>query len=210
MELILIRHGETDWNKDHVFRGKKDMRLNATGILQADAVGDALADRVFEAVYSSPLKRAMVTATRVAKPHEMQVREAPDLSDINFGLWEGLTQTEVQERWPAIYKRWVEGPSWVKFPGGEGVRRAWKRVNSGLREILFLHGTGTIVIVSHRVPIKMMTAYLMGKKRGQIHEVKHDPGAISIFEVDGVKGRPIVLNDRRHLEKLGLPAQDDF
>ncbi len=210
MELILIRHGETDWNKDHVFRGKKDMRLNATGILQADAVGDALADRVFEAVYSSPLKRAMVTATRVAKPHEMQVREAPDLSDINFGLWEGLTQKEVQERWPKIHRRWVDNPSWVRFPGGEGVRKAWKRVNSGLREILFLHGTGTIVIVSHRVPIKMMTAYLMGKKRKQIHEVKHDPGAISIFEVDGVRGRPIVLNDRRHLDKLGLPAQDDF
>ncbi len=210
MELILIRHGETDWNKDHVFRGKKDMRLNATGILQADAVGDALADRVFEAVYSSPLKRAMVTATRVAKPHEMQVREAPELSDINFGLWEGLTQKDVQERWPAIHKRWVGNPSWVKFPGGEGVRRAWKRVNSGLREILFLHGTGTIVIVSHRVPIKMMTAYLMGKKRKHIHEIKHDPGAMSIFEVDGVRGRPVVLNDRRHLDKLGLPAQDDF
>ena len=210
MELILIRHGETDWNKDHVFRGKKDMRLNATGILQADAVGDALSERVFEAVYSSPLKRAMVTATRVAKPHEMEVRPVPDLSDINFGLWEGLTQKEVEERWPEPYRKWVERPAWARFPHGETVRKAWKRVNSGLREILFLHGTGTIVIVSHRVPIKMMTAYLTGMKRGQIHQVKHDPGAISIFEVDGVSGKPMVLNDRRHLEKLNLPPQDDF
>lgn len=210
MELILVRHGETDWNKDQVFRGRKDMRLNATGILQADAVGDALSGRVFDAIYSSPLKRAMVTATRVAKSHEIQVRVAPELSDINFGLWEGMTMQQVQERWPAVYTRWVDRPAWVRFPHGESVRKAWKRVNSGLREVLFMHGTGTIVIVSHRVPIKMMTAYLTGMKRRDIHSIKHDPGAISIFEVEGVEGRPVVLNDRRHLEKLGMPPPPDF
>ena len=210
MELILVRHGETDWNKGSIFRGHEDVKLNATGILQADATADALKGKVFEAIYSSPLKRAMVTAVRIALPHEIKVREFEAFLDVNYGLWQGLKEETVKERYSKAYDRWNTSPARMKFPGGEKIKNAWKRVNSGLRELLMIHGTGSVVIVSHRIPIKFMTAYLLGKGLNGFADVRHDPCAISVFEVQGREYAPVVLNDTRHLAKLGLPPPRDF
>lgn len=90
------------------------------------------------------------------------------------------------------------------------MKKAWKRVNTSLRELLVLHGLGTVVIVSHRIPLKFMTAYLLGTGFDSFPSVKHDPCAISIFSVDDGKFEPIVLNDTRHLAKLRLPEPRDF
>jgi broad specificity phosphatase PhoE len=210
MELILIRHGETDWNTGAIFRGHEDVRLNATGIAEADATADVLKDKVFEAIYSSPLKRSLVTARRIALPHEIIVRENDGLLDINYGTWQGRKESTVEERNPTAYARWIKTPTKMKFPGGESTKKAWKRVNTALREILFIHGTGTIVLVSHRIPIKFMTAYLLGKDFSEFPSIKHDPCAMSVFEVENRVPTPIILNDTRHLAKLNLPPQRDF
>ncbi len=210
MELILVRHGETDWNKELVFRGHMDIRLNATGIAQADATAKALEAKVFEAIYSSPLKRAMVTAKRIASPHEIEVREKFDLVDINYGVWQGLPESTVKLKYPGLYEKWLKTPSRVRPPGGESPRKCWKRVVSALREIIFLHGTGTVVIVSHRIPVKLMTAYLLGKNRHYIGRIRHDPCAISIFEVEERKFKPVILNDTSHLAGLKTAEQRDF
>ena len=210
MELIIIRHGETDWNREKVFRGRRDIRLSAAGIAQADATAEALKDKVFEAIYSSPLKRSLVTARRIAKPHQIEVRESPGFNDISFGLWEGLPSKTVAERYPKAFRIWTEKPGRSRFPQGESVKRAWKRVNSSLRELLWTHGTGTVVIVSHRVPIKLMTAYLLDKKRNAIGGIRHDPCAMSVFKVRHRDYEPVVLNDTSHLEKLDLPQYTDF
>jgi len=211
LDLLLIRHGETEWNKDKVFRGLMDMRLNATGIAQADATAEALKDIVFDAVYTSPLKRAMVTARRIAKPHEIELRVGDGFSDMHFGSWQGLTEAQVQERYAPMLRKWKESPAKFRAPGGESTKKAWKRVNSQLREVLFTHGTGTVVIVSHRVPLKMMTAYLLKQKRDTINQIRHDPCAISVFRVhDRGKYEPVKLNDSSHLQRLNLPKPDDF
>lgn len=210
LELILVRHGETDWNKEGYFRGHEDVKLNARGIAQADAVAEALRSKVFEAIYSSPLKRAMVTATRIAMPHEIKVRENMAFVDINYGTWQGKKESVVKERYAPLYKRWKETPHKVKFPGGESVKKAWKRVNSGLRELLVLHGTGCVVIVSHRIPLKFMTTYLLGRPLKEFNEVVHDPCAISVFEIEDREYRPVVLNDTSHLRKLGGEGYRDF
>jgi broad specificity phosphatase PhoE len=210
MELILVRHGETDLNRDSVFRGRMDVRLNATGIAMAEATAEALKDKVFEAIYSSPLKRAFVTAVRIASPHQIEVRPKLDFVDISYGVWQGLPESEVKAKWPGLYQKWLSKPTWVRFPGGESTRHCWRRVVSGLREILFQHGTGTIVVVSHRVPIKYMTAYLLGKGRGSITKIRHDPCAISIFRIDDMMYTPVVLNDTSHLGGVSQAAEKDF
>jgi broad specificity phosphatase PhoE len=210
LELVLIRHGETEWNKEGYFRGHEDVKLNADGIVQADAVADALKDKVFEAIYSSTLKRAMVTARRIAMPHDIAVRERPALLDINYGTWQGKKEADVALKYAPLYKRWKETPWKMKFPGGDSVKKVWKRVNTGLRELLFLHGTGTVVLVSHRIPLKMMTTYLLGKHLDEFNQVVHDPCAMSIFQVDGRTYKPVALNDTRHLQKLNLPKPRDF
>ena len=211
LRLILIRHGETDWNKEEVFRGLSDIRLNETGIAQAEATAESLKADLLEAIYSSPLKRALVTARRIALPHDMEVRLIDDLRDINYGAWQGLTEAQVGEKWPKDYERWMKSPGRMRFVGGKSTKKCWKRVISALRELLWLHGTGTIIIVSHRIPIKMMTAYLLGKNRHHINEITHDPCAISVFEIkDRQDFRPVKLNDTSHLASLHLADQKDF
>lgn len=210
MELILIRHGVTDWNEGGIFRGHEDVRLNALGIAQADATAEALQDRVFEAIYASPLKRALVTARRIALPHEIDVRPNDGFLDVNYGAWQGLKETTVKEKYPVAYDKWMKSPAKVKFPGGENMKKAWKRVNSTLRELMFTHGTGTVVVVSHRIPLKFMTAYLLHESPNDFYKIRHDPCAISIFEVNGREAKPVILNDSRHLAKLSQPPAKDF
>ncbi|OGS56470.1 MAG: hypothetical protein A3K60_02960 [Euryarchaeota archaeon RBG_19FT_COMBO_56_21] len=210
LELILIRHGVTDWNEGGIFRGHEDVRLNAVGIAQADATAEVLKDRVFEAVYSSPLKRAFVSARRVALPHEIDVRPHDGFLDVSYGAWQGLKESTVKEKYPVAYDKWLKTPAKVKFPGGENMKKAWKRVNSALRELLFMHGTGTVVIVTHRIPLKFMTTYLLRESPDDFYKVKHDPCAISIFKIDGRNYSSVVLNDSRHLAKLNLPPPKDF
>jgi broad specificity phosphatase PhoE len=210
MELIIVRHGETEWNRERVFRGRRDIRLNSTGIAQADATAKALEGRVFDAIYTSPLKRSLVTARRIAKPHEMAVREEFGLADISYGAWEGLSEVTVKREYPKMYEIWLENPAKARFTGGETMKRAWKRINSSLREIIWTHGTGTVVIVSHRVPIKMMTAYLLHQKRNAIGGIRHDPCAMSIFKIKHRDYEPVILNDSSHLKWLDLPPVDDF
>lgn len=210
MELILVRHGETDWNSAAIFRGHEDVRLNAVGIAQADAVAEALASRVFEAIYSSPLKRSLVTATRIAIPHQIDVHVNQGFVDVHYGTWQGLKESTVKQKNPKAYERWINTPTKMKFPGGDSMKKSWKRVNSALRELLATHGLGTVVIVSHRIPLKFMTAYLLGTGFEGFPSVKHDPCAISIFSVEERDYKPIVLNDTRHLSKLKLPEPRDF
>jgi broad specificity phosphatase PhoE len=210
MELVLVRHGETDWNSASIFRGHEDVRLNAVGIAQADAVAEALKDRVFEAIHSSPLKRAMVTATRIAMPHQIDIKVNDGFVDINYGAWQGLKESTVKQKNPAAYERWVSKPTRMKFPAGDKMSKAWKRVNSALREMLVIHGLGTVVIVSHRIPLKFMTAYLLGRGYEYWPRVRHDPCAISVFTIEDKVYTPVVLNDTRHLARLKLPEQRDF
>jgi alpha-ribazole phosphatase len=185
LEIILIRHGETEWNKERVFRGQMDMRMNSTGIAQADATAEALKDVVFDAIYSSPLKRAMVTARRIAMPHEIAVRAADGFSDMHFGSWQGLTEAQVEERYAPLLKKWKESPARFRPPVGESTKKAWKRVNSQLREVLF--------------------------KRGDIVSIRHDPCAMSVFKVlERGRYEAVRLNDTSHLRHLNLPKPDDF
>ena len=210
MELILIRHGETDWNRERFFRGREDIPLNANGIAMAELTAEALKDRVFEAIYSSPLKRAMVTAKRIAIPHQIDVRQKWDFIDIDYGAWAGMKEEEVKAQWPKDYVRWLENPARMRFFRGESMKKAWRRVNSALREIIFVHGTGSVVIVTHRIPIKMMTAYMLHKKPRDIVDIKHDPCGISVFQVSDRRSTPVKLNDTSHLESLGLEKPPDF
>jgi len=186
------------------------MKLNHTGIVQSEATANALKSKVFEAVYTSPLKRALVTARRIALPHEMEVREDLALLDLNFGIWQGRTEKWARENHPKLLDKWNNQPASMKFPGGESVKKAWKRINKGLIDVLATHSLGTVVIVSHRVPLKMMTAYLLNKGMNQIHSIRHDPCAMSVFEIEKKTYVPIVLNDSRHLAGLELPPPRDF
>ena len=90
-EIIMVRHGETEWNVVEVFRGRIDIELNETGIKQAELLAEYLSDSKVDVIYSSPLKRALKTAEIIAGYHRLDVEVAPSLIDLDYGKWQGLS-----------------------------------------------------------------------------------------------------------------------
>src|SRR5207249_3229147 len=128
--FILIRHGETDWNKEDRFRGRSDVSLNRNGQRQAQAMAAHLADEKIAAVYASPLPRALETAAPLAAEHHLQVESSADLLDIDYGSWEGLSREEARNKSPELYETWIKAPGRVRFPGGESTRQIRIRIEN--------------------------------------------------------------------------------
>ena len=151
-EILLARHGETDWNLESRVQGHTDRPLNATGVEQARVLAEQLATESLVAVYASDLVRAQHTAEIVARAHGLEVTVDPDLREKNFGSWEGLTDIEIEERFPdAVRGRWGDGES------SEAVAA---RAVAAIDRIRALHPTGTVLVVSHGGPLRAILGFL--------------------------------------------------
>lgn len=207
-ELVLARHGETEWNVEGVFRGRIDLELNQTGIKQAELLAGYLSEEI-EAVYSSPLKRATKTAEAVAHRHNLRVEVSPGLIDCDFGQWQGLSLEEVKHKYSQLYRQWAESPQLVKIPGGEsldGVReRALKVVNG----VIAKH-RGRVVLVSHRVVNKVLICALLGLDNSHFWNIRQDVGGTTIFSHQD--GRFVLTrhNDTSYLRLLKKAELGDF
>ncbi len=124
-KIILVRHGQTEWNCVERFRGRADVPLNATGRRQAEAVARRLARLGGVAmVYSSPLGRCLNTAVPVAAAAGAEMQPLAGIIDIDYGEWQGLTPAEAEERYPDIFPAWLEAPDVVPIPGGRVIARS--------------------------------------------------------------------------------------
>jgi len=151
-EILLARHGETDWNLEHRVQGHTDRPLNATGIEQARALADRLAAVPLVAVYASDLVRAHDTAVIVAGLHGLDVIVDIDLREKNFGTWEGLTDVEILERFPnAVRGRWGDA---------ETTEAVARRAIAAIDRIRALHPVGTVLVVSHGGALRAILAHL--------------------------------------------------
>lgn len=121
-ELLLIRHGETDWNVEKRLQGHWDVALNDGGRRQAAALGKALLAEPLDAVIASDLQRAIATAEAIAKPRGMPVRIEPALRERCYGAFEGLCYRDISERYPEAYATWQSRDVDARYP--EGVRPA--------------------------------------------------------------------------------------
>ena len=160
-ELLLIRHGETEWNAGEIFRGRADVSLNEKGVVQAKLLGEYLKNSRLEAVYSSPLQRAVCTAERIVKPHSLDVRTEPALIDLDYGEWQGMPVAEVRKIYKNLYIKWKKSPEKVKFPGGEDLEDVKNRTVAAVKKIVKNH-KGSLVLVSHRVVNKVLICSLLG------------------------------------------------
>jgi 2,3-bisphosphoglycerate-dependent phosphoglycerate mutase len=128
--IILARHGQTTWNLEGRYQGQSDPALCSTGIREAASLADRLCDTGIRSIFTSPLIRARQTAQIIA--HRLKIGTIEDdarLAEIHFGEWEGLTQTQVRQRWPALLKNWKIAPDAVRFPGGETLHEARGRLH---------------------------------------------------------------------------------
>jgi len=208
-KLILARHGETMWNVEKVFRGRADVSLDELGIRQAELLGKYLGNWRLEAVYSSPVKRALDTASIIARYQNVAVRIAEGLTDFDFGEWQSLPEQEVMRLYPDLLNEWHDHPHKVRMPGGESLEDAKKRAVEVVNDVLSKH-QGSVALVSHRVVIKVLICYLLGLDNSHFPNINQDVGGITIF--DYADGRFVLTkhNDTSHLQELQEAELGDF
>ena len=208
-KILLARHGETDWNVAEVFRGRIDVELNETGIEQAKLLAEYLSSASVDAVYSSPLKRALQTAEAIASRKKLKVEIAPGLVDLDFGEWQGLSHREVKSKYPELYMQWIDHPGRVKMPGGESLYEVRGRALVVVEDMARKH-EGTVVLVSHRVVNKVLICALLGLDNSHFWNIRQDTCGVTSFVYE--KGQYILTghNDTSYLNTLCQSAFSDF
>lgn len=179
-EIILVRHGETEWNVEEVFRGRIDVELNETGLRQAELLAEYLSGVKIDAVYSSPLRRALKTAEVIASYHKLEVEIAPGLIDFDYGKWQGLPHQEVKDRYKELYAEWLKNPHLIKMPDGESLNEVRERALSVVDKVVARY-RGTIVLVSHRVVNKVLICALLRLDNSHFWNIRQDTGTATIF-----------------------------
>jgi len=147
--VTVVRHGETEWNLSRRVQGQKNSNLTNTGIRQAEYTSQALKDEKFDVLYSSDLQRARETAEIINKPHNLEHRIDIDLRERNFGIMEGLTLDEVQEKMPEVYAGYRQRDENFTIPDGENLLQLYKRVKNCANRIVKENEGKNILIVTH-------------------------------------------------------------
>ena len=208
-QIILIRHGETKWNVEEIFRGRADIELNETGMKQAKLLSEYLSEVKIDAIYSSPLKRALKTAETVANYHKLDVGIAPGLIDFNYGKWQGLPHGEVKDKYKELYAQWIKNPHLVRMPDGESLddvkERAMGVVNSVIAKC-----EGTAALVSHRVVNKVLICALLGLDNSHFWNIKQDTGGITTFAYENERFILTKHNDTSYLKPTQKARLSDF
>lgn len=208
-EIILARHGETEWNVAEIFRGRIDVELNEAGIKQAELLAEYLSDTKIKAIYSSPLKRALRTAQMIAKYHQLEVEIAPGLIDFNYGAWQGLSHQEVKDRYKELYTEWISHPDKVKIPSGESLNNVRQRAFGVVDGAIAKHA-GTVVLVSHRVVNKVLICALLGLDNSHFWKIRQDTCGISTFTYENGQFILAEHNNTSYLKSLPKAQLADF
>ena len=209
--IYLIRHGQTDWNKDKIFRGKADVPLNEHGRKEAQALADHLKHVRPDACYSSPLSRALETAETAIGRRSLSVQTDEGIIDIDYGEWQGLQDAEVSKKFAEIYRRWHETPHRVRFPGGESLAMVKKRSLASLDRIRSSHPDDTVFVVAHRVVTKVIMCAVLGLSNSAFWKIQQDNCAYNIIEFSIDNTIVVLMNDTCHMRAAGIsPKLGDF
>jgi broad specificity phosphatase PhoE len=154
--IYLARHGESDWNAANRFQGHSDRPLTDLGREQARGLADLVAAENVEAIYASPLSRALETARIVAARTGLGVVVDEGLREVDTGSWSGLSRAEVRERYPQGFQRWITGGA--GWEDGESYEEMAERVLAAVNRIAAAHPGGRVLLVSHGGPIRAIQA----------------------------------------------------
>ena len=155
-ELLFIRHGETDWNRQQRFQGQIDVPLNATGQAQAARVAARLATDRHDALFSSDLQRARETAAPLAAAWRLAPLALAGFREQNFGVLEGLDVPTIKARHPELWLRWLEHRADYALPGGESLRQFHDRVLAAVRELAAARSGMRLAVVTHGGVLDML------------------------------------------------------
>ena len=203
-ELILIRHGETAWNRERRMQGQTDTPLSDIGRAQAQALGQRLARHAFAAIYSSDLKRAWDTAAAISQASGRTVVSEPRLRERTFGIFEGLTYEEMTQRYPDEHARFSMRDPDYAMPGAESPRQFFERSLGCLEDIVAAHPGETVVAVTHGMVLD--TLYRAAHKLPL--QVKREApllnASLNVFHRDAQAWIEIRWADVEHLAEVGV------
>ncbi len=183
--IILVRHGETDWNLQGRFQGQIDIPLNSKGLEQASSAGQYLSNLKIDQAFSSSMTRPKQTAQAILKYHPgVKIVSEEDLIEIGHGLWEGKLESEIQASWPELLESWKKSPDKVQMPEGENIQEVWERaVLCWQRLCNSLSKNETALVVAHDAVNKTILCHLLGLSPADIWMVKQGNGGVSVIDL---------------------------
>ena len=198
--VVLVRHGETDWNRQGRWQGHADPGLNDRGRTQARAAAARLALERPASLVTSDLRRAAETASAVSEALGVPAAVDPRLREVDVGEWSGLTRDEVRARDPDAYQAWLDGEN-TGYPGGETFAQLQARSAAAMDELWRAHEGATVVVVCHGGTIRAMVATALGIGAAGRRLLATGPnGSLSVLESRYGGGIGLIsLNDAGHL-----------
>jgi broad specificity phosphatase PhoE len=206
--LLLIRHGENEFVKTHKLPGRlPEIHLNERGQEQAQALAEALKDVPLKAIYSSPLERAMETATPIAASHKLGIIPEPGLMDTDVGSWQGRSVNTLRhtKAWAVVQR----APSRFRFPDGESFPEAQIRIVNALERMVKKHNKpqDIIAVVFHADPIKLAVAHFLGLPLDNFQKLGCDTGSVTVLVAHETGAGLMKLNQRPPFEFLSKPKK---
>jgi broad specificity phosphatase PhoE len=200
--VILVRHGQTAWNKEERVRGQAEVPLNETGLAQAELTGARVVEEWQPvAVYSSPLQRAVQTAQAIAQRLHLQVQTVAGFNDMHFGQWQGLSSAQIEQGWPDLARVWLTAPHTLTFPGGESLLLLRERSSAALHEVMARHPEQTVAVVAHTVVNRVLLMAVLGLDDSNYWRLGQDNCAINVFRWSRGVFFVDSLNDTCHLRE---------
>jgi len=194
-KLLIIRHGQTQWNLKKIYCGSTDLGLNSHGRKQAEKLRQRLKNTSVHKVYSSDKIRAIETAEIIFK--RSHIKRMTGLKEVHFGIFEGLTCDEIMKKHSVIYKRWIKNPYSIKIPRGEDLKEFKKRVIGTFKEIIRLNKNKTVAVICHGGTISTFLNHVLKSK--EFWKQIPKSASLSIVEYTGNKPKISLFSDTSHL-----------
>jgi len=197
MQLILIRHGETLWNKEGRVQGTSDVELSIIGKKQAELLALSLKDLPIESIHASPLKRAYETAEIINEFHQLDIQIHRDLMEMDQGDFEGLSFKELMAGKKEFLQKWISDPASVKMPNGESLSELQNRAWRAMEEII--GKSKNALVVSHNFTIAAILCHLRNISLAEFRSACVDTASKTIVRLGDKEAIIDLLNDRSHL-----------
>lgn len=204
MKLLLIRHGQTDWNLLGKYQGQTDIALSGEGIRQADLLAQNFPVDTLDIIYTSDLQRAFMTAERLAEKFSAPLYADKALRELNFGAWEGLTYQEIAERWPQEVKNLFGAPEKLQIPEGETFLMLQRRAMNKIHEIRAENEGKNVAVVAHGAISKAILTALLHIPLHYVWTLRQDNTAVNILRFDDEFVSVELLNGISHLDRPSL------
>lgn len=200
-KIILVRHVQAEGNEKRFFQGEIDTEITPKGAFQIECTAELLKNEKIDALYSSPLKRAVATAEGINKYHQLPIILHEGLKEIDAGVWDGVYLSEIAEKYPEDQKNWDSFPHLFHPEKSEGMQSVYDRVWKAILEILKDNMEKTVCVVSHGCAIRNILCHAHGKPIEQLSTIPWGTnGAVSILEFsDGSIPKIISENSTEHL-----------